>query len=127
MTLGLSSRRVVVDPEEKLIRIQDRILWFFARKERVQFADIRAIAYGYAERGPLDVYTVGLKLIGKDDYRLLFRLVGLRPYVNEDETFWADSSAWRQFPVEFSGTQDIEARTFVDLLSELTTKSVEPH
>jgi hypothetical protein len=53
--------------------------------------------------------------------------VGLRPYVNEDETFWADSSAWRQFPVEFSGTQDIEARNFVDLLSELTTKSVEPH
>jgi hypothetical protein len=125
MTLGLSNRRVIVDPEKKVIRIQGRILWFFARKKRVKFEHIRAIAYGYTDVGSLDIYTVGLKLISRDDdYRHLFRLVGECTPVADG--FWADSPHWGRHRVGYSGTQDIEARTFVDLLSALTGKSIEP-
>ncbi|MFO0935597.1 MAG: hypothetical protein U0798_03660 [Gemmataceae bacterium] len=128
MTLGLSNRRVVVDPDQKMLRIHDRILWFFPKKRSFKFRHIRAVAYGYSDQSggsifslahdSYDVFSVGIKLHGDDNtYRHLFRFLGDGTFVND--SYYPDWWYWEEYLTDCEGSQERESRRFVELLLKM--------
>ena len=135
LSLGLVNRRVVVDPEDRVIRVFDHVLWVFPRTRRYRFDQIRAISYGYSDvvafggfnlvRDSYDLFTVGLKLHDESDpYRHLFRFWGDGTFVNDGPTpnWWY----WQEYLWDAEGTQESESRHFVDLLFRMTKTTIEP-
>jgi hypothetical protein len=85
--LGLYSCEVTADPRRSIVTVSRRFLWLLKTKRRVQFADIRSVAYGYHGRGSsvasrwlsdndYDCFTVGLRLQDAR-YLHLFRFRGV--------------------------------------------------
>jgi hypothetical protein len=135
VTLGLRNRRVAVDPERERVFIRDRVFWVFTRRRSIRFGLIRAVAYGYSDgamlgprwsaRETYDVYDVGLKEIGPDPVvHHLFTFAGLGTFVNDG--VMPDWWYWQERLVDVSGRQGIDSREFVEALSALIGKPVEP-
>jgi hypothetical protein len=81
LTLGASLRQVIVDSEEKVVRVRRRVLWLFRRRKTIPFAAIKSITYGYdrlllpqghggdfrGDRGSQDGYGPDEGVVGRAD------------------------------------------------------------
>jgi hypothetical protein len=133
LSLGLLSRRVVVDGDERLVQIVDRRLWFFRRTRTYFFGELSAVTYGYEHLGwlglfspgsdGLDRFVVGLKPAGRDEVRL-FNFVGEGTFTNQGDLpdwWYRYEYAW-----DWAGTQEGESRLYARLLSKMVGVSLEP-
>ena len=127
LTLGLYFKRIVVDPQAKVVRIRRRVLWFLSFQREIPFSHIDRIDYAYRETvsrsfwsrymyNLMDTFTVSLVL--HDDERR----VRLWSFVGEGsgEPFW---TGWRVGPlVDLEGSQEEDSLYFVELLQYFTGK-----
>jgi hypothetical protein len=95
LTLGGRPRRVSVDRQNRIIRIQDRRFWAFTNRDVIAFDRIQEIIYSYNDalesnwvsHDSEDIFRVGLWL--KDGKELiLFRFFGQGEFVNN--SLWPD-------------------------------------
>lgn len=135
LTVGLANREVIVEPERKVLRIRDRIFWFFSRKRTIKFSFIRAIGYGYSDeaefgglnmaRNTFDIYRVGLKLHGDYDNQLhLFCFMGEGSFTNDGPL--PDWFYWEDYLFDVAGDQCSESRLLVELLMKMTGAPLVP-
>jgi hypothetical protein len=117
LTLGLSWRRVVVDPATRTVHVWDRHGWLVAREVTIPFKRIVSVTQDYADLSPgqwlpfgydaFDVYRVGLRLRGDGGDVHLFRFIGEGAYVNNsDMPDWVHG---REILTDVKGMQDREA------------------
>jgi hypothetical protein len=95
LTLGAVSRKVVIDPHSKIVRMSSRIFWAFDRKRVIPFDRIYEVFYTYTDlaansmisHNEQDLFCVGVKL--KDGAVVtFFRFFGEGEFVNE--SLWPD-------------------------------------
>jgi hypothetical protein len=132
-TLGMWYRRLVVDPQVKVITVHRRYFWLFARTRDIPFQAVKAVTYGYGDLSPastiswahdsLDVFSVGLRL--RDETELhLFNFSGAGTFSNEGP--WPDWMYWQEYLFDLSGTQETDSRAFVNLFSKMIGVKVQP-
>jgi hypothetical protein len=129
MTLFAASRRMLVDPKQKAVRICDRCFWFFDRWHRIPFDMVESIIYSYSDVSPgqlswsgayreMDLFDVKLRLRDGEERRL-FRFFGQGEFVNNsifpDWWYWNDTV---MTPL-IQGDQENQSRAFVNVLSGL--------
>lgn len=99
-SLGFGSRKVVVDPAQKIVRIFYRRFWLARTSRRIQFDWVEEVEYGYNQLNPgfwayqeNDLFTVALKL-KNGEIVVLFRFYGEGDFVNNsvfpDWFYWED-------------------------------------
>jgi hypothetical protein len=133
LTLGLTLKRVTVDIVAETITIETRRGWFFAATRTIPFREVVAVTYGYADHSTsqyfsqahdsLDVYRVGLRLLGDREVHL-FRFIGDGTWVNNSD--FPDWMHWEDRGLDCSGTQDRDSLALVELLSGLLGVRVRP-
>ena len=133
LTLGFSSRRVVVDRAAQTVCLTRRTAWFYTRARTIEFRRIAAVTYGYQDMNPaaflggahdaFDCYVVGLKLIGADEIRL-FSFIGDGVFSNDGPL--PDWWYWKEIAMDYAGPQERESRLFVTLLSKLIGVTIAP-
>jgi len=126
-SLTLLHRTIVVDPEEKILTIRRRILWFFKTRRRVRFSDVAVISYEYEDWNPIsgmgfagdsvDCFSVKLGLHDGSNLHL-FRFFGEGTFANRDGLF-PDWAYWDEYLFDVSGSQEEESRAYVNLLQRL--------
>ena len=133
LTLGASHREVIIDPNQKVVRVRRRFFWVFRRRTVIPFSSVRSVTYGYDPWSPnswwswsydgFDIYSVGLSLHnGKDVH--LFNFLGEGTFTNDGPL--PDWMYWGDFAFDLVGTQGGESRAFTDLLSRAIGVSVAP-
>ncbi|MFN0052149.1 MAG: hypothetical protein ACKV0T_08155 [Planctomycetales bacterium] len=132
-SLGALYRKVVVDPGRKVVTIDRRYGWAFARRSRLRFESIEAITYGYEDWGygagwsvahdSVDLFSVGLRLFDGEERRL-FYFFGDGTFSNTGP--WPDWLFWDEYLLNISGSQERESRGFVDLLGKMIGVPVVP-
>jgi hypothetical protein len=126
-TVFSASRRLMIDPQQRAVRIRDRSFWFVIHWHRIPFDVVEAIIYAYADMSPgqisplgayrsMDLFTVALRLRhGKEQN--LFRFFGQGAFVNNgilpDWCYWEDNV---MTPL-VAGGQETASRTFAEVLS----------
>jgi hypothetical protein len=135
LTLGLSDRTMVVDPDRRVLTVRDRRFWFGNRVERYPFDLIAAVSFhlrsGFDRDSSLfttdrtEGYAVGLKLHGTADPDVhLFWFVGEGRMTNvgplPDWVYWLDSLT------DVCGTHEEEAQQFVTALGWVLKKPLVP-
>ena len=107
LSLGLGYRRVVIDDQQKAVRIFARYGWLFQQVRHIPFDVVTAVENEYVELNnrynPLagitayqsqDVYTVKLHLVNGEEVPL-FRFYGAGAFQNNsyapDWMFWQDA------------------------------------
>ena len=126
LTLGGRKRRVTVDPQNKIIRIQDRRFWAFTNCQVIAFDRVQEIIYSYndmLESGWIshnseDLFRVGLWLHDNRSV-ILFRFYGQGEFVNN--SIWPDWMRWEDIlPGQIvRHDMDSEALAVADLLSAM--------
>jgi len=122
-SLGFGSRKLTVDPRQKVVRISKRSFWFFVRSRRLEFDWIDEILYGYSDMGfglwthrSLDLFTVDLHLRTGEEVHV-FRFYGQGGFVNDgpmpDWCYWDQNL---MTPL-VAGNQESTSRAFVEVLS----------
>ena len=134
LTLGALYREVVIDPHHQMIRLKRRTFWFFRRAERIPFALVSAVTYGYMGTGgegdwwrgarkTQDVFSVGLRLAGLEEIHL-FWFVGEGPFTNDGP--FPDWLYWQEHLFDLRGTQESESRAYAETLSRLIGAPIAP-
>lgn len=133
LTLGWLYRTVRVDPQKQEIRIFRRYFWAFARRQRIRFAAVEAVTYGYGDWAPdaafswghdsIDCFAIGLRLLNGEELHL-FYFYGDGTFTNDGPL--PDWLYWEDYAFDASGTQEKESRVFVELLSKMMGVSVVP-
>jgi hypothetical protein len=130
LTLGLKLRRVMIDPQQRAVRMFARYAWLFPRVRHIPFEVVSAVLYGYADLNPnqavpwgaayqeQDMFTVRLRLQNGEE-PLLCRFFGQGSWVNNsilpDWMFWAD-----ELGAEMTqGSQESESRAYAETVSKL--------
>lgn len=129
-TLGAYSRAVMVDTNQRAVRVRSRRFWFAIKWRRFPFDAIRSVVYGYVDMAPGtvtsalsayqsdDVYTVALKLADGSEFAL-FRFYGPGDFVNEsflpDWCYWEDKLE----AAITRGPQDSESLVYASTVSQL--------
>ncbi|HZT41144.1 MAG TPA: hypothetical protein VFA07_03100 [Chthonomonadaceae bacterium] len=130
LTLGLKLRSVIVDPQQRAVRMFARYFWFFPRVRHIPFEVITAVLYGYSDMNPAqgmpwgtayqewDMFTVRLRLQNGEE-PLLCRFFGQGAWVND--TVWPDWFYWENEIVAgmTQGSQESESRAYADMVSKL--------
>ena len=126
-TLFSASRRLMIDPHQKAVRIRDRSFWFFTQWHRIPFDVVEAVVYSYADVSPgqisplgayrsMDLFTVALRLNHGKEQRL-FRFFGQSAFNNNgilpDWCYWEDNV---MTPLVIGG-QEAASKTFAEVLS----------
>jgi hypothetical protein len=133
LTLGASYREVVVDAEQKVVRIRRRFLWVCRRRTTIPFSSVKKVTYGYDlwsadswlswTYDGYDIYSVGLNLDNDQDVHL-FNFLGEGTFTNEgllpDWVYWSD------FALDAVGTQGQESKVFAELLSRAIGVPIAP-
>lgn len=99
LTLGGRHRRVTIDPQNKIIRIQDRRFWGFTKREVITFDRVNEIIYSYNDmmasnwisHDSEDLFRVGLWLLDGKEI-ILFRFYGQGEFINN--SIWPDWMMW---------------------------------
>jgi hypothetical protein len=124
-SLGCASRKVTVDPRQKIVRIQYRRFWFAKTSRRIQFDWVSDVLYSYHEVAPdwgahteSDLFSVGLQLKSGETVTL-FRFYGAGDFVNN--TVWPDWMYWDDFLLSpyMKGNQESESLLYADLVSRM--------
>jgi hypothetical protein len=133
ITLGLVLRKVIIDPDRKLVVIRNRYAWFFTGTTKVPFRFVKAITYGYHDVNPegwwawthdsADVFKVGLKLIDLERVHL-FRFYGEGTFTNNGPM--PDWMYWPEYLFDVAGDQESQSRAFVELLAKMIAVTIEP-
>lgn len=133
LSLGLSSRSVTVDREQREIVLRRRLFWVYRRRRRIPFDSIQAISYGYRDMSlgaylawaydSTDLFSVGLLLHGGRPVHL-FHFLGDGTFRNDGPL--PDWMYWDDFLFDWSGEQEREAKAFVNILSKCTGVPVIP-
>jgi hypothetical protein len=128
-TLGSASRRLLVDPQQRALRIRDRSFWFVTHWHRIPFDAVEAVIYSYADLSPgqvsplgayrsMDLFVVALRLRHGEE-RKLFRFFGQGAFVNNgilpDWCYWEEDV---MTPL-VQGGQESASRTFAEVLSRM--------
>jgi hypothetical protein len=128
LTLGFSSRRVVIDAGAEKIRVSARRFWFFESTQDYFFEEIEKIDYDYEDlmgelsyvrrlHDSIDCYNVRLRL--KTGGRVhLFSFIGEGDVVNDG--IFPDWYTLLKAGVEFCGQQDRESLVFAEFVKEMT-------
>lgn len=132
LTLGLSYKRVVVDPAARAVTIERRFAGVFRTERRIPFDAIDAIVYQYGDLNPttalgftgdaVDRFAVGLRLRGSPYPVHLFSFVGEGSFQNT--TIWPDWFYWEELAFDMRGTQEEESKVFVTLLEQVMKKPI---
>lgn len=133
LSLGSFNRRLVVNREEQTVTFERKVAWFFRRMVSFTFRQIAAVTYGYEDLHPLawatpshdgiDRFVVGLKIWGQEEIAL-FSFVGEGSFTNNGPL--PDWWYWKEYLMDFTGSQEGESRLFVVLLSKLIGVRIEP-
>ncbi|AIE85439.1 hypothetical protein [Fimbriimonas ginsengisoli] len=126
-SLGFGSRKVVVDPHLRVVRLQIRKWWFYRTSKRIEFDWVEEILYGYNDMSAgaswsahqaQDLFTVGLLLKNREEVTL-FRYYGEGEFVNDG--VWPDWFYWEDNLVSpyLRNTQEGESLMYCDLLSRM--------
>jgi hypothetical protein len=124
-SFGFGSRKVLVDPSMKTIRIIIRSFWFNSSSTRIEFPWVEQILYEYSDWGvgfwayqQIDLFTVRLKL-SNGEIVTLFRFFGEGDFLNESG--WPDWLYWDDFALASmtKGNQERESLMFCDLLGQM--------
>ena len=123
-TLGGASRKIIVEPKGRCVRVRFRRFWFFREERRLGFERITEVTYDYHElsfgwaRRTEDLYVIGLKLVG-GELVSLFRVYGQGDFVNDG--IWPDFLYWGDMAEAAitRGNQESQSRELVDLLGAL--------
>lgn len=131
--LELSLRQVVVDRRSRTVTVEQRTAWFFHRRHILSFAQIAAVTYGYEDVNPfaifssthdaIDRYVVGLRVVASDEVRL-FSFLGDGVFSNDGPL--PDWWYWKDYMLDFTGTQERESKLYVQLLSKLIGVTITP-
>ena len=129
ISLFSASRRLMIDPQLRAVRIRDRSFWFVIHWHRIPFDFIEAVIYCYSDVSPgqisplgayrsIDLYSVALRLRHGKEQRL-FRFFGQGAFNNNgilpDWCYW-DENLMSPLVV---GTQEVGSRTFAEVLSRM--------
>ena len=133
LTVGTLYRKVVVDPQKKVLTISRRYFWLFGRRRRIKFEAIEAVTYTYEDlsldanlswaHDSVDFFSVGLRLDNLEELRL-FYFFGAGTFTNEGPL--PDWMYWEEYLSDVSGSQESESRRFVDLLGKMIGVEVVP-
>jgi hypothetical protein len=131
LSLGMVNRKVVIDPDRKRVRIEDRFMWFRPTYDSYSFDLITGVSFhlnnglrneGFTEDG-MEAYSLGLKMYGADAPNIhLFRFLGEGPFINKGPL--PDWFYWYQALTDIRGTQEEDARHFVTVLSRVLNKPI---
>jgi hypothetical protein len=126
LTLGLSNREVVIDPDRKEAILRRRRFWFWRRRRVIPFDRIKSVTYRYADSSvrpfwgtagsTFDIYTVGLRLHDFSDVHL-FSFFGEGEF--ENRSIWPDWFYWQEAIFGVSGTQARESRAYAEVLMRM--------
>ncbi len=93
-SLGFAGRKVIIDPNRKLVILRTRKLWLLRKSRFIPFDAIQEIIYTYNDIDPVgswswshqtnDLFIVGLKL-EKGERVLLFRFYGTGDFSNNSD------------------------------------------
>jgi hypothetical protein len=140
LLLGAYSHQVVLDSTSQTIVIDRRIAWLHATRQKIPFADVRAVTYGYDNlaRPPaaaifgsagdsFDHFSVGLKLVDGSELTL-FDFVGEGGFQNDsDMPDWAFIHLYLiDYLFGRVGSQERESRALVDQLCDLLSVPTVP-
>jgi hypothetical protein len=134
LTLGALYREVVIDPRQQVVRLRRRYFWFWRRAERIPFALVTAVTYGYSGTGGAgdwwrgatdtkDAFSVGLRLDGLEEIHL-FWFLGDGPFTNYGPL--PDWLYWNEYLYDPRGMQETESRAYAEALSRLIGVPVTP-
>ncbi|MBI1335165.1 MAG: hypothetical protein JST12_16680 [Armatimonadetes bacterium] len=99
LTLGGRKRRVTIDPNNRIVRIQDRTFWFVRNNQVITFDRVQEVVYTYRDimgsnwfsHTEEDLFRVGLWLRDGKEV-ILFRFYGQGDFVNN--SIWPDWMKW---------------------------------
>jgi hypothetical protein len=133
LTLGLSSRRVIVDPERAVVVIESRRLGLFTARRRIAFRLIEAVTYGYQDwslgggismaHDSVDLFSVGLRLYDEREVHL-FGFFGEGTFRNDG--IWPDWIHGMHAWCDVSGTQERESHAYAEAVSRMIGRSIVP-
>ena len=128
-TLCSASRRLMIDPQQRAIRIRDRSFWFVTHWHRIPFDAVEAVVYSYTDMSPgqisplgayrsMDLFVIALRLRhGKE--QKLFRFFGQGDFVNNgilpDWCYWDEN----MLTPLVQGDQENMSRTFATVVSAM--------
>lgn len=127
-TFGFAGRKVIVDPNRKLVIIRTRTFWFVRKVRFIPFDAIQEIIYTYNDIDPVgewayshqtnDLFVIGLKL-EKAERVLLFRFYGTGDFSNN-----SDLPDWMFLGDQIESkltmqNQEGESRAYADALSRV--------
>jgi hypothetical protein len=131
LTLGLKLRRVMIDPEQRAVRIFARYAWFIPKVRHIPFDVVQCVLYSYTELNnqinpfsgwgayqEQDMFTVRLRLKNGEE-PVLCRFYGQGGFVNN--TVWPD---WMYWGTELAanltqGSQEDISRHYADTVAAL--------
>ncbi len=131
LTLGLKMRRVMIDPQQKAIRIFARYAWLIPRVRHIPFDVVECVLYTYNELNnqfnPLsgweayqqqDMFVVGLRLKDGEE-PILCRFYGQGDFMNN--SIFPDWMYWEvEMPANMThGTQEDESRGYASTVAGL--------
>lgn len=128
LSLFSYDRRLLIDKESRMIRLNVRKWWLFQRITELSFDRVKGIIYGYQDFGTS--WSVNLFWIGRTDSVEMFYVT--LALVNPEEklplfTFFGEGSTETGLSgvilggddiVDFRGAQEHDSRGFVGLVSE---------
>jgi len=130
LTLGLKLRAVMIDPQQRAVRMFARYLWFFPKVRHIPFEVVAAVLYGYGDLNPAqglpwgaayqewDMFIVRLRLQNGEE-TLLCRFFGQGAWVND--TIWPDWFYWEGQVMAgmTQGSQESESKAYAEMASKL--------
>ena len=131
LTLGLKLRRVMIDPNQKAVRIFARYAWFFPRVRHIPFDVIECVLYTYRELNNMinpfsgwgayqeqDIFLVCVRLKNGEE-PILCRFYGQGAFVNNsflpDWMYWGDEMTANLT----QGTQETESQSYATTVAKL--------
>jgi hypothetical protein len=139
LTLGLKLRRVMIDPQQKAVRIFARYAWLIPRVRHIPFDVVQCVLYDYMELNnqfnPLagwgayqeqDMFTVRLRLKDGEE-PVLCRFYGQGDFLNNsimpDWMYWGD-----EIKADLThGSQESESRSYATTVAALIGVDVQNH
>ncbi len=128
-TLGMRYRRVTVDPNQRIIRIYARSLWFFKKVTIVGFDSIQWLVYEYKDVSPLggiptttyqeqDLFIVSVVKKNRQQV-ILARFYGQGDFANN--TIFPDWFYWEEIGLSrlSQGNQEDESRMYASTVAAI--------